>query len=444
MASFLEDVISGHENAMYGETGTSGLYHNSPTQTNYNINATSDLANRISQGVGSIPMAGPYLGGMTDLAMPALALGASPFYDTSQAIGKAKEKYGSSYGMVDDTEIPGGPTMGQLGTELNNQNILSSMFERSLGAATPLASKLSFNTPNFDFMGSAQASDLTNLERDFPGMSTGDIIDSMNNRAFIGRQISPMAKPQIASPRTVIDQNRIPGRIQEAVEPSTRFRDASNMAEYLQGNPQIMDNIQNTIGSGIDKFKSGLGSIKDFAMDKGRMGRNLLGSAGAMALGLPGIVSSGAMALMGGMGNQFADKTLYGDTIDENGNVYSADQLNKMNAAGGGYTDPARSARRRTSRISKMRARDFNNKKISQTNLNRLVRQEKAQQAAREASTAARAMARNPQVYANAGITSGGFASQNTGTNENFSNKSGRGRTGYQEGGLASMFTRRR
>ena len=292
--------------------------------------------------------------------------------------------------------------------------------------------------------GAAQASELTDLERDFPGMSTGDIIDSMNNRAFIGRQISPMAKPQIASPRTVIDPNRIPGRIQEAVEPSTRFRDASNMAEYLQGNPQIMDNIQNTIGSGIDKFKSGLGSIKDFAMDKGRMGRNLLGSAGAMALGLPGIVSSGAMALMGGMGNQFADKTLYGDTIDENGNVYSADQLNKMNAAGGGYTDPARSARRRTSRISKMRARDFNNKKISQTNLNRLVRQEKAQQAAREAATAARAMAKNPQVYRNAGITSGGFASQNTGSNSNFSNKSGRGRTGYQEGGLASMFTRRR
>jgi hypothetical protein len=70
----------------------------------------------------------------------------------------------------------------------------------------------------------------------------------------------------------------------------------------------------------------------------------------------------------------------------------------------------------------------------------------KAQQAqlAREASTANRAMARNPQVYRNAGITSGGFASQNTGTNSNFSNKTGRGRTGYSEGGLASMFTRRR
>ena len=66
------------------------------------------------------------------------------------------------------------------------------------------------------------------------------------------------------------------------------------------------------------------------------------------------------------------------------------------------------------------------------------------EQIAREASTAARARAANASVYANAGVGSGGFASQNTGSNSNFSNKSGKGRTGYQEGGLASMFTRRR
>ena len=266
--------------------------------------------------------------------------------------------------------------------------------------------------------GAAQASELTDLERDFPGMSTGDIIDSMNNRGPVATNIETAPQPKEA-----IYQDRIMNR-----------NLSNSNYEPKQG---ILQGLQDKIGAGFN-------NVKDFAMDKGRMGRNLLGSAGAMALGLPGIVGSGAMALMGGMGNQFADKTLYGDTIDENGNVYSADQLNKMNAAGGGYTDPARSARRRTSRISKMRARDFNNKKISQTNLNRLVRQEKAQQAARESATAARAMARNPQVYANAGITSGGFASQNTGSNSNFSNKSGRGRTGYQEGGLASMFTRRR
>ena len=86
-------------------------------------------------------------------------------------------------------------------------------------------------------------------------------------------------------------------------------------------------------------------------------------------------------------------------------------------------------------------------------NLNAKIAQNKreAQQAqlAREASTANRARAANASVYANAdarGFTrgGGGFASHNTGTNSNFSNNTGRGRTGYQEGGLASMFTRRR
>jgi len=302
MASFLEDVISGHENAMYGETGTSGLYHNSPTQTNYNINATSDLANRISQGVGSIPMAGPYLGGMTDLAMPALALGTSPFYDTSQAIGKAKEKYGSSYGMVDDTEIPGGPTMSQLGTELNNQNILSSMLERSLGAATPLASKLSFNAPNFDFMGSAQASELTDLERDFPGMSTGDIIDSMNARQSANRfsgmgQVGPN-KSNMNAP-AALDMDRFAGV-------SNLGRNDMDVEQVEQlGSPSRFQGLQDKIGTGFN-------NVKDFAMDKGTQGFNLAKQIPGMALsamtGIPGIGM--ALGLLGKMGsNEYAQAT---------------------------------------------------------------------------------------------------------------------------------------
>ena len=61
------------------------------------------------------------------------------------------------------------------------------------------------------------------------------------------------------------------------------------------------------------------------------------------------------------------------------------------------------------------------------------------EQATREAATATRAMAANPDVYRNAGITSGGFASQNTGSNPSFSNKTGRGRTGYGTGGIVSL-----
>ena len=66
-------------------------------------------------------------------------------------------------------------------------------------------------------------------------------------------------------------------------------------------------------------------------------------------------------------------------------------------------------------------------------------------QRAKEAATADRARAANASVYASAdrqGFTDGrggGFGSRSTGTNENFSNRSGRGRTGYQDGGIVSL-----
>ena len=67
-------------------------------------------------------------------------------------------------------------------------------------------------------------------------------------------------------------------------------------------------------------------------------------------------------------------------------------------------------------------------------------------QQAQLANTANRARAANPDVYASAdrqGFTDGrggGFASRSTGTNENFSNKTGRGRTGYDDGGRVGLF----
>jgi hypothetical protein len=108
---------------------------------------------------------------------------------------------------------------------------------------------------------------------------------------------------------------------------------------------------------------------------------------------------------------------------------------------------------KKANEMTKMMRTKFNFRKQQLDAKNRLDAQIKAaeekrkkeaaaEQAAREASTAARAMAANPEVYRNAGITSGGFASQNTGTNENFSNKTGRGRTGYDDGGRVYLYHR--
>ena len=63
--------------------------------------------------------------------------------------------------------------------------------------------------------------------------------------------------------------------------------------------------------------------------------------------------------------------------------------LNKMNALGGYYTDPASSARRRTARIAKMIERQKLGKKISLKNLAKLQAQEKAQREMQEKATKA-------------------------------------------------------
>ena len=401
---------------------------------------------------------------------------------------------------------------------------------------------------------------MSNVERDFPGMSTGDIIDSMQDREYVGPSYeknfdylgagSPMLSkgfqvlsqtptdPEMSYPYTTGRGNaRLSSEQEYGYDPAfgdlvnytrgpTSFTDRNTFMrdgklqlinsgpigyfddyervpslqralgnerfalapEELTSQPQELGyvepatvpkeaiyqdrsmnkNLSNSnyepkqgILQGLqDKIGAGFNNVKDFAINKGNMGRNLIGSAGAMALGLPGIVGSGAMALMGGLKNQFQDRQLTGDIQDEYGNMYSADELNSQNALGGYYTDPARSARRRTSRIAKMRARDFNNKKISQTNLDRLVRQEKAQQLRDAKDAADRANIQNVQNYTGRELSgyrmsrpasernyTGGSTNSNPsarGAQDSFSNKSGMGRTGYQEGGLASMFTRRR
>jgi len=123
----------------------------------------------------------------------------------------------------------------------------------------------------------------------------------------------------------------------------------------------------------------------------------------------------------------------------------------------GMYTGKNLDAVKKANDMTKMMRTKFNFRKQQLDAKNRLDAQIKAaeekrkkeaaaEQAAREAATADRARAANAGVYASAdrqGFTDGrggGFGSRSTGTNENFSNRSGRGRTGYNKGGLATMF----
>ena len=217
----------------------------------------------------------------------------------------------------------------------------------------------------------------------------------------------------------------------------------NNESFNIQPQQGILQGLQDKIGAGFN-------NVKDFAMNKGNMGKKFLGSAGAMAMGLPGIVGSGAMSLLGGLGNMFEDRQLSGDgtTVDEYGNSYNASDLNKMNAKGGYYTEAARSSRRRTNRINKMLARKAKGKRISAANLARLQAQEAAQEAARQAATTQMAAAN--RASGTGGYQAGygsGFMDGPSGAGRGMgaADKGGSDSMGsFRDGGLASMFTRRR
>jgi len=116
---------------------------NAPNQATYNIDATADLVRNNPFGV------------IGEVAAPALTAAASIPYDVIQGIGRAVDQSDvdtSPYGgIVDDTEIPTGPSLSDLGQAIDAENPLSSALERTIGAATPLAEKISGQdySPNY-------------------------------------------------------------------------------------------------------------------------------------------------------------------------------------------------------------------------------------------------------------------------------------------------------
>ena len=225
---------------------------------------------------------------------------------------------------------------------------------------------------------------------------------------------------------------------------SNQIGKQSMFAKAKQGLTGLMDNpITSAIGFAINPA---FGAIKGIAKGIGSMipvnqraiQENIMGNLGFAVNDIGQIVSTG-------------------DYDDESGdNVMAGYNLNRMTV------DTFKN------RIDKIR-----NRKIAQTAASRarikaieeaqrkfqlaeklkaekLAAKAQEEQRAREAATADRARAANAGVYASAdrqGFTDGrggGFGSRSTGTNENFSNRSGRGRTGYSEGGLATMFKEKR
>ncbi len=169
---------------------------NAPNQRSYNIGATEDLVRNLPGGF------------LKDLISPAAAATLSLPYDTIQGIGRAVDQSNigtAPYrGIVDDTEIPKGPSLSDIGRAIDAENPLSSAIERTIGASGPLAERIS-NISNPFKMSQAAASevDLSNrninttepYQDKIMGGLEGDLDPYNFNRRFEESYTEPVGVP---------------------------------------------------------------------------------------------------------------------------------------------------------------------------------------------------------------------------------------------------------
>jgi hypothetical protein len=145
-------------------------------------------------------------------------------------------------------------------------------------------------------------------------------------------------------------------------------------------------NLDNKRSFNMDGILQNLGGYaKDAA---GRyIGLEALGGAGTM---IGGPVFGGIAALAGlvGGGNLFNSPYIGAGayTMDQYGNMYTADQLNKMNARGGYYSEPARDSRRRDQSIRRMEERKAQGLGYGINRLEQLKQQAAQEEAARQSA----------------------------------------------------------
>jgi hypothetical protein len=144
----------------------------------------------------------------------------------------------------------------------------------------------------------------------------------------------------------------------------------SETRDYTDGELYDIDDT-GRIPTITDRLKGGLGSIRDTVTDK-------LGSVGDFIKG-GGILGQA----LKGLDNMFEYRGGIG-YVDEDGVFRSADELDKLNARGGYYTDVARASRRRDASIQRMLQRKAEGKRIGEQRLKDLLEQQAKEEAARQ------------------------------------------------------------
>ena len=171
---------------------------------------------------------------------------------------------------------------------------------------------------------------------------------------------------------------------------------------------------QENTGGIVDYLKTQGSKLKNFAMPAFKdvasrtLASQVLGNAGGMMFGIPGALAG---TIFGGLqGNLFNQPYIGGvTTVDEFGNLISAEELDKQNALGGYYTDAARASRRRDKSIRNMLARKEKGLSYGASRLAQLQEQQKLETDTRQAE--ARALQDANRATAGTDQATGGYQS---------------------------------
>ena len=322
---------------------------------------------------------------------------------------------------------------------------------------------LGANSPMLNDEGNATLSSVTNYGYDpafgqlqnhfygdtsYPGSgdTTGYFDDYLQTQQVPSLQRA-LGNPRFALAPELTSQPQELGYVEPATVPKEAIyqdrimnRNLSNSNyEPKQG---ILQGLQSKIGAGFN-------NVKDFAIDKGRMGKNLIGAGAAKFAGLPGMVGSGLMSLLSNLGDG-ADYQKYTPGFDYNG--LNDSMINDFYDPATGLNRFDRARRKGNTFASARTGAEYF----------KLRREKKAAEAAAETKrqsdlrTVQQRAARGDsysdigrdmytgQGQAFAKQSGGSSGKKGTSTERNYGGRKDGGRIGYNQGGLASMFTRRR
>jgi hypothetical protein len=368
-----------------------------PSTFDYNI-ASNKAAGQFIQDktkelLGDNPVSNVVGQAATYAGVP-LSIMASPFYETAQIISDKRMEPGSGVKGFYDAFMDERP--------------FSTAIERGAGVlqSTPLGEAI-YNL-------GGKAADLVSGIRN---TNIGDFFFAPAGAAdFQGGEM-------LQTPGVMVDAN-------EGFRTPTRTN-VQGMDLEMDPGARINPNIQpqqNIFQRAGDVAQKGIGFLKD--------------SPGMLLSAASGIPFAGS--ILSGLGNMFEYRGGMG-YVDEDGVFRSADELDKLNARGGYYTDAARASRNRASRIQNMLARQAAGKRISEQNLLALQEQQAKEEAARQAAFDAIMSSQQSQQNFYDSLNEGRGATSTAESRSTAGDAPGySGPSPFAKGGLATMFVEKR